>query len=104
MSRRVTISVPDDVAAQLDELPARSVSGYVTEALRMRRTSDDMRAALRRAGHREYPPDPEGATWRRAAARVDPAVRAAAIAQLAASMHHPVDQVRTELDARATSD
>ena len=83
MSRRVTISLPDDVAAQLDELPARSVSGYVTEALRRRKTADDMRAALRRAGHREYPPDTAGAARRRAAARVDPAVREAAIARLA---------------------
>ena len=38
MTRRVTISVRDDVAEQLDALPARQVSAYVTEALRRRQT------------------------------------------------------------------
>ena len=104
MSRRVTISVPDDVAEQLDALPARSVSGYVTDALRRRKAADDMRAALQRAGHREYSPDPERAAQRRRAAQVDPAVREAAIANLAASMGQPADDLRGTFDARATGE
>ena len=101
MSRRVTVSVPDDVAAQLDELPPRQVSAYVTEALRRRKASDDVRAALRSAGHGEFPYDPVVAARQLAAARVDPAVREAAIARLAESMGRPVDDVRAQLDARA---
>jgi hypothetical protein len=101
MSRRVTISIPDDVAAQLDELPPRQVSAYVTEALRRRRMSDDVRVALRSAGHGEFPYDPDASARRLAAPRVDPAVREAAIARLAESMRRPVGEVRAELDARA---
>jgi hypothetical protein len=101
MSRRVTISVPDDVAEHLDTLPARQVSAYVTEALRRRRASDDMRAALAAAGHREYPYDPEGAARRLTERRVSPEVREAAIARFAESMARPVDEVRAELDRRA---
>jgi hypothetical protein len=102
MSRRVTISVPDDVAAQLDELPARQVSAYVTEAIRRRRASDDMRAVLRAAGHRELPYDPVGAARRLAAVQVDPAVREAAVVRLAESMGRSVDDVRAEVAARIT--
>lgn len=101
MSRRVTISVPDDVADQLDAIPARQVSAYVTEALRRRRVSDDMRAALTAAGHREYPYDPEGAARRLAERRVSLEVREAAIARFAESIGRPVDEVRAELDRRA---
>ena len=101
MSRRVTVSVPDDVAAQLDGLPARQVSAYVTEALRRRRASDDVRAMLRAAGHGEFPYDPAASAQRIAMHRVDPAVRDAAIARLAESMGRPVDEMRAHLDARA---
>jgi hypothetical protein len=101
MSRRVTISVPDDVAEQLDALPPRQVSAYVTEALRRRRISDDMRKALAAAGHRDYPYDPEGAARRLAQARVSPAVREAAIARHAEAIGRPVDEVRAEIDRRA---
>ncbi|MEV1288735.1 hypothetical protein [Micromonospora sp. NPDC049679] len=101
MSRRVTISVPDDVAEQLAALPARQVSSYVTEALRRRRASDDMRAALTAAGHREYPYDPPGAARRLAERRISPEVREAAIVRLAESTGRSVDEVRAELDRRA---
>jgi hypothetical protein len=101
MSRRVTISVPEDVAEQLDAIPARQVSAYVTEALRRRRSSDDMRTALAAAGHRDYPYDPEGATRRLAARRVSPEVRDGAIARYARSMGQSVDEARAELDRRA---
>jgi hypothetical protein len=100
MSRRVTISIPDDVAAQLDELPPRQVSAYVTEALRRRRASDEVRAVLREAGHGEFAYDPDASARRLAATRVEPAVREAAIARLAESMRRPVDEVRAQLDAR----
>ncbi|WP_328415498.1 hypothetical protein OG470_23490 [Micromonospora sp. NBC_00389] len=98
MSRRVTISVPDDVAEQLDALPARQVSAYVTEALRRRRISDDMRTALRAAGHGEFPYDPEGAMQRLAARQVTAEMREAAIARVAELLERPVDEVRADFD------
>jgi len=101
MSRRVTISVPDDVAEQLAAIPPRQVSAYVTEALRRRRVSDDMRAALSAAGHRDYPYDPKGAAQRLASRGIKPEVREAAIARLAKSTDRPVEDVRAELDRRA---
>jgi hypothetical protein len=103
MSRRVTISVPDDVAEQLDALPARQVSAYVTEALRRRRTSDDMRAALRAAGHGEFPYDPIGAAQRLAGHQVTPEARTAAIARVAELLGRPADELRAQLDRRSAA-
>ncbi|WP_130401502.1 hypothetical protein [Micromonospora violae] len=94
----MTISVPDDVAEQLDALPARQVSAYVTETLRRRRKSDDMRAALRAAGHGEYPYDPEGAVRRLASRQVTPEMREAAIARVAELLERPVDDVHAGFD------
>ncbi|TQS44664.1 hypothetical protein [Cryptosporangium phraense] len=34
MTKRITISVPDDVAAHLEGVGARRVSGYITDAIR----------------------------------------------------------------------
>jgi hypothetical protein len=34
VTKRITISVPDDVAAHLESVGARRVSGYVTDAIR----------------------------------------------------------------------
>ena len=104
MSRRVTISIPDDVAAQLDELPPRQVSAYVAEALRRRRMSEDMRAALRAAGHQEYPYDPVGAARRAAAGRVRPEVREAALIRVADTLGRSLDELRAELDGWTGSD
>jgi hypothetical protein len=98
MTRRVTISVPEDVAEQLDAIPAHQVSQYVTEALRRRRASDDMRTALSAAGHREFPYDPLGAARRLAGSRVTVKAREATIARLANLIGRPVDDVRAELD------
>jgi len=103
MTRRVTISVPDDIADQLDAIPPRQVSAYVTEALRRRRAAEDLRAALRAAGHREYPYEPEGAARRVAAGRIGPEIREAAIARVAGLVDRSVDDVRAELDRRAAS-
>lgn len=97
----MTISVPDDVAEQLAAIPARQVSAYVTEALRRRRASDDMRATLSAAGHRDYPYDPDGAARRLATRQVSAEIREAAIARLATSIGQPVDDLRVELDRRA---
>jgi hypothetical protein len=98
MTRRVTISVPDDVADQLDALPHRQVSAYVTEALRRRRTADDMRAVLAAAGHRDFDHDPTGAAGRIAAVRVSPAARAAALRRVAELHDRPLDEVVAEFD------
>jgi len=53
-SSRVTVSLPDDVAAHLATLPARQVSAYVAEAVRRRAAGDTIRAALGAAGHGDY--------------------------------------------------
>jgi hypothetical protein len=99
MTRRVTISVPDDVADQLEALPRRQVSAYVTEALRQRRASDDMRAAVRAAGNlHEYPHDPEAARQRLGTVRPTQAMREEAIAGVAERMGWPADEVRAEFD------
>jgi hypothetical protein len=98
MTRRLTISVPDDVAEQLDGIPPRQVSHYVTEALRRRRASDDMRAALLASGHREFAYDPVGAARRLSRARISPDAREGAVARLATLLERPVDEVRAELD------
>ncbi|MEV0428497.1 hypothetical protein [Micromonospora sp. NPDC050495] len=103
MSRRVTISVPDDVAEQLDALPARQVSAYVTEALRRRRISDAMRAALRAAGHGEFPYDPVRSAQRLAAHQVSLEAREAAIARTAELLGRPADELRAELDRRSAA-
>ncbi|MDG4822091.1 hypothetical protein O7635_09520 [Asanoa sp. WMMD1127] len=94
----MTVSVPEDVAEQLDALPARQVSAYVTEALRRRRASDDLRAAMRAAGYREFPYDPEGAVRRLAERRVTPEMREGAIARVAELLDRPVDEVRADFD------
>jgi hypothetical protein len=100
MTRRVTISVPDDVADHLDAIPSRQVSAYVTEALRRRQASDDLRLALRAAGHREYPHDPHGALERMRSGRVSLATRETALARFAIMSGQPVDVVRAEFDVR----
>jgi hypothetical protein len=67
MTKRVTVSLPDDVADRLAALPDRQVSPYVAEAIRRRQAGEDMRDILRAAGHPEYPYDPDGAAERLAA-------------------------------------
>jgi hypothetical protein len=100
MTRRVTISVPDDVADHLDGIPSRQVSAYVTEALRRRQASDDLRLALRAAGHREYPHDPKGALERMTSGRVNAATRESVLARFASLTGQSLDAVRAEFDLR----
>jgi hypothetical protein len=97
----VTVSLPDDVAEHLDAIPARQVSAYVTEAVRRRRASDDMRAVLAAAGHPGFPYDLVASAGRLAGARVPDATREAALRRLAAVVGRPVKDVRREFD-RAT--
>lgn len=99
MTRRVTISVPDDVADQLAAIPARQVSADATGA--RRRAADELRVALTAAGHQDYPYDPAGALRRLGGKRVQPEVREAVIARLAEATGRSVDDVRAELDRRA---
>ena len=49
MTRRITISVPDDVAEDLKHVG--NASACVTEALRLRRRSKAFRERLREAGY-----------------------------------------------------
>lgn len=103
MTRRLTISLPDDVAAELDDLPAGQVSGFVAEALRRRRISDAARAALTAAGHREFPFDPAGAQHRLAAAPVDASTRDAAVARLAELSGQDRDVILEQLGRSAAA-
>jgi hypothetical protein len=65
MTTRVTVSLPDDVAEQLADLPPRQVSAYVADALRRRAAADSLRAALRAAGHGDFDDDPAASFARR---------------------------------------
>jgi hypothetical protein len=49
MTRRFSISLPDDVAAELDRVD--NASGYIAEAIRMRRRRERVRAVLTEAGY-----------------------------------------------------
>ena len=64
MTKRITISVPDDVAAHLEGVGARRVSGYVTDAIRhlVRREAQQrqLEEVFARTGNPE-PPDRERA-------------------------------------------
>jgi post-segregation antitoxin (ccd killing protein) len=48
MTRKIAISVPDDVAERLDREP--NVSAFITETVRRRMVSDRVRESLVRAG------------------------------------------------------
>lgn len=48
MTKKIAISIPDDVAERLSSVD--NVSAYVTEAVRRRMQGEETRAALRRLG------------------------------------------------------
>jgi hypothetical protein len=48
MTRKLSISVPDDVAEHLDHVS--NASAYITEAVRLRRKREHVRAMLERHG------------------------------------------------------
>lgn len=48
MTRKLSISVPDDVAEHLDHVS--NASAYITEAVRLRRKQERVRAMLERHG------------------------------------------------------
>lgn len=48
MTRKLSISLPDDVAAHLDSV--ENASAYIAEAIRLRRRSERTRAMLARHG------------------------------------------------------
>jgi hypothetical protein len=48
MTRKIAISVPDDVAARLDR--ERNVSAFIAETIRQRMTGERVRETLRQAG------------------------------------------------------
>ena len=50
MTRRFSISLPDDVAAELDHV--ENASSYIAEAIRLRRRSESTRQVLADAGYR----------------------------------------------------
>src|SRR5882724_8762820 len=49
MTKKIAISLPDDIAEQIKDQP--NVSAYVTEALRRRLASDEVRTRLRAVGY-----------------------------------------------------
>ncbi|WP_433200020.1 hypothetical protein ACQP00_28030 [Dactylosporangium sp. CS-047395] len=81
---RFTVSLPEDVAAPLKDLPPGQVSAYVAEALRRRQALERTQEALTRAGHRQFEPDPADAAALREELRVPVDVRDETIARLKA--------------------
>jgi hypothetical protein len=69
MTKKIAISLPDDVAARLSADDIDNVSAYVTEAVRQRMRSERTGDALRGAG---FAITDEGvASWRERLARLD---------------------------------
>jgi len=48
MTRKIAISIPDDVAARLDREP--NISAFITESLRIRMAAESVRNAMAAAG------------------------------------------------------
>lgn len=67
MTQRVTVSLPDDVAARLETEP--NVSAYVTDAIRQRMTGEQTHAMLAAHGFVITPEGRERARRRLAEAR-----------------------------------
>jgi len=106
MTKRVTISLPDDVAARLEALPPRQVSAYVAETIRSRAAADDMRALLAKAGMKNIPPyDPIGAAAKVAEARasVTDDMLERAYAKFAEITGRDITDVKAEFEARRTA-
>ena len=49
MTRRISISLPDDVAAELDHVD--NASAYIAEAIRQRRRRESLRRVVAEAGY-----------------------------------------------------
>ncbi|HTJ39475.1 MAG TPA: hypothetical protein VL738_40120 [Dactylosporangium sp.] len=88
---RFTVSLPEDVAAPLKDLPPGQVSAYVAETLRRRQLVERMQDALTRAGHRQYEPDPAAAVALREQLRTPRDVRDEAVERLKAEGVLPAD-------------
>ncbi|TDC42625.1 hypothetical protein [Micromonospora sp. KC213] len=85
MTRKIAISVPDDVAERLAEEP--NVSAFITESVRQRMAGERTRRALRQAGFRlsEDGVAEAGRTLDEAQAKITPELRAKAAALLGES-------------------
>jgi hypothetical protein len=79
---RFTVSLPEDVASHLKDLPAGQVSAYVADALRRRQLVERMQDALTGAGHRTFTSDPAEAAALREQLRVPREVRSEVVARL----------------------
>jgi hypothetical protein len=88
---RLTVSLPEDVAGPLKDLPAGQVSAYVAEALRRRQLVERMQDALTGAGHRQFAPDPTEAAALRDQLRVPREVRDEVVARLKSEGVLPAD-------------
>ena len=88
---RFTVSLPEDVAGPLKDLPAGQVSAYVTEALRRRQLLERTQDALTGAGHRTFAPDPAEAAALRERLRVPHEVRSEVVDRLKSEGVLPAD-------------
>jgi len=88
---RLTVSLPEDVAGPLRDLPAGQVSAYVTDALRRRQLVERMQDALTRAGHRTFTPDPAEAAALREHIRVPREVSSEVVERLKSEGVLPAD-------------
>lgn len=96
----MTIPVPDDVADQIATLTPRQVPTHRPEGTIHRRASEEMRATLAAAGHREFPYEPEAAAQRLQERRIAPETQIRAIIRLAEMTGRPVAQVFAEFNRR----
>ncbi|MFC4146890.1 hypothetical protein ACFO0M_11580 [Micromonospora mangrovi] len=85
MTKKIAISVPDDVAERLAEEP--NVSAFITDSVRQRMAGERTRRALRQVGFRlsEEGLAKAGRTLDEAQARITPDLRAEAAALLSES-------------------
>jgi hypothetical protein len=99
MSKRVTVSLPDELGETLQSLAPGQRSARVAEALRRLDASDEVRALLRASGFPNFPADPAGAHHRAAAAAVTDDAYQAAVERIAALTGRTPQDIAAQISA-----
>ncbi|WP_430781818.1 hypothetical protein [Actinoplanes sp. G11-F43] len=97
MTKKVTVSLPDDVGAALEGLPAGQRSARVVLALRRLDESDQVRALLQQSGFPLFPVDPVGAHQRAGGTAVGDDAYQAAVARVAELTGTTAEELATRL-------
>ncbi len=98
MTVKISVSLPDDVAAHLAE--QENSSAYIAEAVRQRASRDRTRAALAAVGCPPVPADQPASAERvrRIAEAVTPQLRDTAMVNVARHSGRTLDEVRRHVD------